>query len=281
MTWRTSAAVAAKTAAASGVVARPRCGRVPRSTTARSASAPGSSAPGLGPADARRGRPRSRRVSSAATSCCAADAGREPLVELDRARLLERVDDRLRVAAGGQRGAGVGQPARGADAVGEVALGGRAQADGRAAAEQRDVGVGQVRRVDGGEVARPARRRRPAPRSACGRARRGTTRSRRGCSETWACSGRPSNARRRRAALAGSTARTLWMAAPTRAAPGSIARDALGPRVRARVAEALDAAVQVARVEQRDPHARRRPPRRSRRGPSRWVVGRPVGPWCR
>ena len=78
-----------------------------------------------------------------------------------------------------------------------------------------------------------------------------------GCSETWACSGRPAAHSATTRADSGSTARTLWIAAPTRAVGRSSSRvHALGPGVGVGVAEALDAAVQVARVEQRDADAR-------------------------
>ena len=98
-----------------------------------------------------------------------------------------------------------------------------------------------------------------------------------GCSETWACSGAPS----RRAALTrrtaatsrepGSTARTLWIAAPMRAWRGAALERAhtLGPRVGGAVGKrtwapsggCTDPAVQVARVDQRDAgcRPRRRP----------------------
>ena len=82
------------------------------------------------------------------------------------------------------------------------------------------------------------------------------------------------------AAAAGSTARTLWIAAPPRRAVEL--RHALGPRLGARVAKARAAAVQVAGVEQDDPdpglggggeHAR----------PISLgsAYGAPPGPWCR
>ena len=80
----------------------------------------------------------------------AAPLGGQPLVELDRAHLLEQVDDRVAVGAQREPAAGVVQPPRGADAVAEVALGGRAEAGvGAALAEQRDVVVGEVGGVHG------------------------------------------------------------------------------------------------------------------------------------
>lgn len=72
-------------------------------------------------------------------------AGDQPLVQLHRPGLLEQVDDRLAVGAERDGRSGVQQPAGGADAVGEVALGGGAHAHvGGGAAEQRHVHVGQV-----------------------------------------------------------------------------------------------------------------------------------------
>ena len=69
-------------------------------------------------------------------------AAGEALVELDRAGLLEQVDGRVGVGAQRQAGARVGERPGRADAVGEVALGRRAQtaaAGGRA--ERGDVGA--------------------------------------------------------------------------------------------------------------------------------------------
>ena len=83
-----------------------------------------------------------------------------------------------------------------------------------------------------------------------------------GCSETCACSGRPAAHAATVRADSGSTARTLWIAAPTRAAGRSAsASTRSAQRLRVGVAEALDPAVQVAGVEQRDADARLRPPR--------------------
>ena len=72
-------------------------------------------------------------------------------MHLQPAQLLERVDHRVLVRAEGQRAPGVGQPAERADAVGEVPFGGRAGADrGPGGAEQVDVGVAEVGRVHRG-----------------------------------------------------------------------------------------------------------------------------------
>ena len=71
--------------------------------------------------------------------------GGEPLVELDRAHLLEEVDHGVAVGAQREPGTGVVQPARRADAVAEVALGGRAERRVRTrSADQGDVVVGEV-----------------------------------------------------------------------------------------------------------------------------------------
>ena len=79
-------------------------------------------------------------------------AARKPLVELERARLLELVDHRVGIRAETERRARVGQPASRADAVGEVALGRRAEtAPAAVRAEQRDVRGAEVGRVHGGE----------------------------------------------------------------------------------------------------------------------------------
>jgi len=72
----------------------------------------------------------------------AAHSGRQPLVELDRARLLERLDDRVRVGPDRQRASRDAEPPRPADPVGEVAFGCRAQAAVRAGvAEQRELAL--------------------------------------------------------------------------------------------------------------------------------------------
>ena len=155
--------------AANTTAARASSGRVPArrtpspaTTATRSARAPGAMRPGVVPAQA--GVPGlGRRAQQRGGGVDAALPAREPLVELDRARLLEEVDDRVRVAAERQRRAGLGERAHAADAVGEVALGGRADAAARrGAAEQPDVRVGQVRRVDRREARSSARRRRRA-----------------------------------------------------------------------------------------------------------------------
>ena len=79
----------------------------------------------------------------------AAAPGGQPLVELDRAHLLERVDHRVAVRAEGEPGARVAQPQGQAGPVAEVALGGGAEAGvRRRPAERRDVPSGEVRGVD-------------------------------------------------------------------------------------------------------------------------------------
>ena len=85
-------------------------------------------------------------------------ASLQPLIELDRPRLLEEIDDRVRVRAEGEAGAGVGERAGGADPVGEVALGGRTQAAGGCGrAERGDVALAEVSRVDGRKAIADAR----------------------------------------------------------------------------------------------------------------------------
>ena len=79
----------------------------------------------------------------------------QALVELDCPRLLERLDQGIGVGADGQPAAGVTEPSRPADAVGQVALGGRAQAAVRAGSpEQRDVLLGDMGGMDRGEAVR-------------------------------------------------------------------------------------------------------------------------------
>ena len=175
ITDRTSAALAAKTAAASAFSAlgarEPNALEIDRDQVGDRVRL---DSPGVGPADARvpllAGGPQQlRRVVMAAL------AGDEPLVELDGAHLLELVDHRVRVGAERQPGAGVGDLPRAPDAVGEVALGGRAQAAmASPLAEQADVLARDVGEVHGREPLRERsgvgehRRRAPAVgRDAC------------------------------------------------------------------------------------------------------------------
>ena len=67
-------------------------------------------------------------------------------MSLERAQLVERVDHGVLIAADREARAGVGERPRRPDAVGEVALGGRAEADRAvAAAQQFDVAGAEVR----------------------------------------------------------------------------------------------------------------------------------------
>ena len=125
---------------------------------------PGLQPPGVGPAE--------RRAAVSASSSVAGanrprSPRREPLVHLQAARLLEQVDDGVLVAAEARAGTPASRSAAGgAEAVGEVALGGRAQADaGRRRAEQARCRRGQVRRVHGRGGRAEQRPRRRAARS--------------------------------------------------------------------------------------------------------------------
>src|SRR5204863_3764949 len=69
---------------------------------------PGRDAPAAGPAEARVAAGR-RGLQQLRGRVVAAHAGGEALVELDRARLLEQVDERLRVRADAELRAGVAQ----------------------------------------------------------------------------------------------------------------------------------------------------------------------------
>ena len=173
-----------------------RRGRRPRSRRAGPASgrapavrtrvrAHGDEVGGRTDAMRRSGQPRLRacRVSASSSSAGVnrpALPGAQPLVRLQRARLLERVDDGVLSLPRRQRAPGVGQRAGRADAVGQVALGRRAEARARcrcapSSAMSSSVQVGGVHR--GGPRAERAGLVRAA-RSACGRRRRGTPRSR-------------------------------------------------------------------------------------------------------
>ena len=198
---------------------------------------------------------------------------------LQRAGLLEQVDHGVAVAAEAERAAGVGQRAGRSDAVGQVAFGGRAEADaGAGAAEQR------ARSASVRWVACTAVRVGPStPVSASSSvgvrpcaARQASFSAR--CSERWTCSGRAGGRGRRTvdSAPAG-TARTECSAAPIRAcgAAGSRATP-VRPGVHVAVAEpalhpvqrlAVHGGGQVERVQQGDPDAglARRP--RSARAP--------------
>ncbi len=148
MTELTSAAVAAKTAVSS-VAPVPAVRTESSRMVTRSARAPGSIRPASG-------KPSERwplavaAASSSAEDQVPAALGGESFVELDRPHLLEQVDHRVAVRAQGERRAGVPQGGGRADAVGQVAFGGRAETRiRRGAAEQADVDAGQVGRVHG------------------------------------------------------------------------------------------------------------------------------------
>ncbi len=219
-TSRTSAAAPANT---DRVEQRRR--RVPASRTPSSVDGDevgeraGADQPALRPAEARvpAGRGGAQQLGRGVAPALAAH---EPLVELDRARLLERLDDRVRVAAERERGAGVAQPRRGSDRRRR----GRARSSGTGSSTRRRR---RARRVSAsvtwvawtavkrarqrpGAVEHGGRRRAVAPpgrrRSRRAARRRGRAAAPRGS--------RPSAATT--AALSGSTARTLWIAAPIR-----------------------------------------------------------------
>ena len=258
MTSRTSAAVAQKIAPAGGT---PASRTESSAIVVRSASAPALDPPAVVDAEARvaaRGRRREQLRRAVAPALAARPGARRA-----RRRAPPRAGRRPRASRCRAPGA---RPRRRARAPARCRRRGRARSSGRGRrsrprrAEQRDVrGVG-VRRVDRGEAlaqragvvrgsasawrrdARARTRSRPAAR------RRARAAARR------AAAAQPATTR----APAGSTARTLWIAAP---APSS-ADDALGPRLGARVAKPRAAAVQVARVEQHDPDPGLAPRRR-------------------
>ena len=196
-----------------------------RPTVTRSAIAPGSIRPASG-------QPRHRVTGGGRRPQQRARGrgGRAPrsqaLVELHRARLLEEIDDGVGVGAEGEADAGRrASRAAGADPVGEVALGRRAQAAGRAGvAQEAEVGVGEVGGVDRGEALRQRPRLGRAARSGSRRARRGTPRSRRAARRRGRGAGQPRSLAQAATAAAdpGSTARTLWIAAPIRAPAPSL-----------------------------------------------------------
>ena len=143
----------------------------------------------------------------------------QAFVEFEGTSFLEQVDDRVRVGSERHRHAGRGEGAGRADAVAEVAFGGRAHRHGRTGRGERgDVGVVEVGGVHRGEPLRRALRHPRAPRSVFDRDARGTPRSRPAAPTRG--HGAPRRCRRPSAPTvpiaSGSTARTEWMAAPIR-----------------------------------------------------------------
>ena len=221
----TSAAVAAKTAV---------CSSAPVPAVRGRGGVEGDQVGALPDGDARRRR-RSRGTSwavptssSSAAVQCPRRCGGQPLVELDGAHLLERVDDGVAVGAEAEpgsrrRAAGAAGPMPSARSRSVV---GQKQTLVRRAAEQRDVVVGQVGGVhDGGAAARAG------PSSASSRvgvtpyaARQASFSA--GCSERCTCSGGP-RPRGTRASWSRGTARTEWIArrrrSPPRARPSASA----------------------------------------------------------
>ncbi len=104
---------------------------------------------GVGPTERARAARRGRG-QEVGGGVVAADAGGQPGIELHGPGLLEQVDHRVGVGPEAQPRAGRDERGRGTDAVGQVPLGRRAEADG-GTAEGRDVGGGEVGGVDGGE----------------------------------------------------------------------------------------------------------------------------------
>ena len=156
-TWRplattevTSAAVAANTrwstASAGRAPARRTESRPDRDQVGQAA---GGEAAGV-PAEGVHARP-GGRGQQVGRPVVAAPLGGQPLVQLDRSGLLEQVDHGMAVGAEAERAAGVGQRPGRPDPVGQVALGGRAEAGGGAGgAEAGHVLAGEVGGVHGG-----------------------------------------------------------------------------------------------------------------------------------
>ena len=206
----------------------------------------------------------SPRAAGRVAGCRPRSPRREPLVELHRTRLLEHVDDGVRVAAERERRAGVDAARRIAPmpSARSRSVVGHTQQQARGIAEQRDVVVGEVGRVHGGEVCVERTRAGEQPGRACARRPRCTPRSRRAARRrARGAAARPRAPRRRPSrAESGSTARTLWMAAPIartrrrrRARPTRSAHASAVPSEKRRWAPSGGspiAAVQVAGVDQ-------------------------------
>ena len=252
------------------------CGCVSRSTVTRSARWPTA----IRPASSKPSERWPSYVAAASSSSgrpVPALLGGQPLVHLHRAHLLEQVDHRMAVGAQREGGAGVVQPARRADAVGEVALGGRAEADvGARLPEQPDVVVGEVGGVHGAWSAGRARPpRRAAGSGSCPCAARQASFSAT-CSDRCTCSGMPCAASTTTGSWSRGTARTEWIAAPTRGSSKAATRSAQRVRVAVGVAH-LHPLGRLARTRRRGSRCRAAgsgsPPRRRRRAgpcPSRW-----------
>ena len=132
-----------------GVAPVPRVRIVSRSIVTRSARCPSA----IRPASSKPSERWPSYVAAASSSSgrpVSALLGGQPFVHLHRAHLLEQVDHRMAVRAQRQGCAGVVQPTRRTDPVGQVALGGGAEADvGARLPEQPDVVVGEVGGVHG------------------------------------------------------------------------------------------------------------------------------------
>ena len=294
----TSAAVAAKHRRRRRPVDAGGAHACPARTVTRSARAPGAIAPGVGPAQ--RGVPgRGGRAQQLGGGEVAAPLGAQPLVQLDRAGLLEQVDHGVAVAAQAQRAAGVGQRA----GPGRCRRRGPARWSGRS---RRAVPVppssatsSSVRWVACTAVVRgpstPVRRRAAAVGVRPCTARQASFSA--GCSDRCTCSGAAARAAQlgdRRAAGRPGTARTEWTAAPTRAcgrrlaAPPTRSAQRVGvavaePELRPGQRLTVHGGGQVAGVQQGDPDAglARRP--RPARAPIAFgsAYGVPPGAWCR
>ena len=179
----------------------------------------------------------------------------EPQVELDRARLLEQVDDRVAVAAERELRARRRRCRR----RGRARSSGTCRSSSRCSSRRRR----RCRCVAWTAVS-SGRARRARPAAATGvqpcAARQASFSAR--CSETWKCSGLPRANSTTVASWSGGTARTEWIAAPTfaplivatRARPSAAASPSL-KRALGAVRRLAEPAGEVARVEQREPDA--------------------------
>ena len=174
----TSAAVAANTAASSAVSAASRRAAPRRARSSPDRRCPDFDRARLGPADRARGR-RGSPPQQRGRAMAAALAAGQALVQLHRARLLEQVDDRVRVGAERERApasaarrAGPIPSARSRSVVGQKQQQARRRRAAAMSASSRWVACTAVNRSR--QRARLAR----AARSACARRRRRTPRSR-------------------------------------------------------------------------------------------------------